>query len=136
MGLSSGPMNSPPDSAPMSTTKAQGRSRVSNGATVFLDEVDGRSVLARRYRDVVNQLVAHMGNDPSAAQAIIIKRASSIVVWCERAEAAMANGEDLDIAEFTTATNALRRLLTDLGLERRAKDITTLGQILGEAHRG
>lgn len=36
----------------------------------------------------------------------------------------MARGEDLDIAAFTTATNALRRLLADLGLERRAKDLT------------
>ena len=36
----------------------------------------------------------------------------------------MANGKDIDIAEFTTATNALRRLLADLGLERRQRDLT------------
>jgi hypothetical protein len=38
----------------------------------------------------------------------------------------MAKGEDLNIQEFTTAANALRRLLADLGLERRARDITEL----------
>ena len=36
----------------------------------------------------------------------------------------MARGEELDIGEFTTATNTLRRPLNDLGLERRMRDIT------------
>ena len=34
----------------------------------------------------------------------------------------MENGRGF--ASFTTAANSLRRLLADLGLERRAKDIT------------
>jgi len=33
-------------------------------------------------------------------------------------------GEALNVTEFITATNALRRLLNDLGRERRMKDIT------------
>jgi hypothetical protein len=45
-------------------------------------------------------------------------------VWCEDAEAAYAATGQMDIAQFTTATNALRRLLSDIGLERRARDVT------------
>lgn len=78
----------------------------------------------RRYRDIFDQLVSDLGGDPSEAQIIIARRAATLAVWCEGCEGAMARGDDLDIAAFTTATNALRRLLADLGLERRARDVT------------
>jgi hypothetical protein len=106
-----------PDSA-VAKMKPRARSRVSNGSATFLDEVDGRSILARRYRDILRQLVSDIGGDPSEAQALIAKRSATIAVWCELAEARLAKGEDFDIFAFTTATNALRRLLSDLGFER------------------
>jgi hypothetical protein len=40
------------------------------------------------------------------------------------AEADAAGGKALSIGEYATATDTLHRLLTTLGLERRAKDIT------------
>ena len=105
--------------------KSQGRSRITNGSAVFLDgEVDGRSVLARRYRDILGDLVAHLGGNPSAAETLIARRAATLAVWCEQAEAEMAAGKDLDVQAYTTSANALRRLLADIGLERRARDIT------------
>jgi hypothetical protein len=114
----------PADSGIIDAAKPQARSRVSNGSAMFLDSVDGRSVLARRYRDVLAALVSDMGGDPSEAQSLIARRSATLAVWCELAEAGMAKGDNLDIAEFTTATNALRRLLADIGLERRARDLT------------
>ena len=84
----------------------------------------GRSVLARRYRDILAQLVSDLGGDPSEAQSIIARRATTLAVWCEQTEAKAAAGEALNVTEFTAATNALRRLLNDLGLERRMRDIT------------
>jgi hypothetical protein len=98
------------------------RSRVSNG-TQLLAGIDGRSAVARRYRDVLNELISDMGGDPSGAQSAIARRASALCVVCEQAEAELVAGGVLDLAEFTTAANSLRRLLSDLGLERRAKDI-------------
>jgi hypothetical protein len=111
-------------SANNDSRKAKGRSRLTNGSAVFLDGVDGRRTLARRYRDILAQLVSDLGGDPSEAQAIIARRAATLAVWCEQCETDMASGKPIDIGEFTTATNALRRLLSDLGLERRARDIT------------
>ena len=103
----------------------QGRSRVSNGSTFFaLAGADHRSSLARRYRDIVKALTNDLGGDLTEAQMLIAKRAATLGCWCELNEAKMAAGTDLNIVEFTTATNALRRLLADLGLERRARDIT------------
>jgi hypothetical protein len=103
--------------------KPQGRSRIGNGKDI-LPGVDGRSLVMRRYKDILAQLIADMGGDPSEAQNIIARRASTLAVWCEQAEADMANGAEIDIGEFTTATNALRRLLADIGLERMARNIT------------
>ena len=111
-------------SAAVAEPKGTHRSRVSNGTTTFLDGVDGRSVLARRYRDILSELISDLGGDPSAAQSAIARRAATLCVWCETAEANMAAGGDIDIGEFGTAANALRRLLVDLGLERRARDVT------------
>jgi hypothetical protein len=107
------------------------RSRVSNGSATFLEEVDGRSVLARRYRDILRQLVADLGGEPSEAQSVLAKRAATIATWCELAEARMARGEPLNIVEFTTAANALRRLLADLfpGLERRMRDVSVMAPL-------
>lgn len=99
------------------------RSRVSNGSAV-LDNVDGRSARVRRYRDLMSELTSDMGGDPSGAQTAIIRRACTLIVTCEQAEAEMLAGGILDLGEFTTAANSLRRLLSDLGLERRAKDIS------------
>jgi hypothetical protein len=101
-----------------------------------LPDVDGRSAKARRYRDVMNQLTSDLGGDPSGGQSAIIRRASTLIVVCEQAEAEMLAGGILDLAEFTTAANSLRRLLSDLGLERRAKDITpSLSQYLTSESR-
>jgi hypothetical protein len=89
-----------------------------------LEGVDGRTALARRYRDILEQLIADIGGDPSEAQSLILRRAATLAVWCEQSEAGLAQGKPLDIAEFTTAVNALRRLLADTGLERRSRDVT------------
>jgi hypothetical protein len=75
-----------------------------------------------------------LGGDPSEAQSIIARRATTLAVWCEQTEAKAAAGEALNVTEFTTATNALRRLLNDLGLERRMRDITpTIDSYLARA---
>jgi hypothetical protein len=123
-------------SAAPARAKPEARSRVSNGKAVFLDSVDGRSALARRYRDILAQLVSDIGGDPSEAESIICRRAATLAVWCEQSESAMAGGTPLNIGEFTTAVNTLHRLVCTLGLERRARDIMpTLQGYLGRMER-
>jgi len=99
------------------------RSRVGNGKSLMAG-ADLRSADYREYRDIVADLVSHLGGDPSATQSAIIEEAAGLVFWCRRARLALVNGAEFDIGPYATATNALRRLLTDLGLQRVAKDIT------------
>ena len=113
-------------SATITVPKPTARSRLTNGRELFLGEVDGRSREARRYRDVYAGLVAHLGGDDVVTEPRrhLAKRASALVVWAEMEEARLATGEVLDVQTYTTAVNALRRLLCDLGLERVARDVT------------
>ena len=78
----------------------------------------------RRFKELCADLAHHLCDDATAPQLAIIRRAAALAVWCEQAEAGQARGDDLDIAAYSTASNTLRRLLTDLGLERRATDVT------------
>ncbi len=116
----------PSDSTAVATPSPTTRSRLTNGNDLFLGEVDGRSREARRYRDVYSGLVAHLGGADIVTEPRrhLAKRASALVVWCEVEEAKLATSADLDIATYTTAINALRRLLGDLGLERVARDVS------------
>ena len=104
--------------------KPQGRTRVGNGKQLFIDQVDQRSVIARRFKEVLAQVICDIGGSPSEAEMQIARRGAALAVWCESVEAKLAAGEELNIAEFTTASNALRRLFETLGIERRATDIT------------
>ncbi|MBF0678554.1 MAG: hypothetical protein IR164_06420 [Devosia sp.] len=105
-------------------TKLSHRSAVANGTRLFVEGLDGRSALARRYRDLLATFAADMGGDPSEAQKQLIRRAASLSVWCEAVEVKLANGEDVEISQLTTATNSLRRILQDIGFERATKDVT------------
>ena len=103
--------------------KPAARSRVGNGK-VLLSGIDPHTLAYREYRDAVADLVEHLGSDPTAVQRAIIEEAAGLIVWCRNARLALLKGEDFDVGKYTTATNTLRRLLADIGQERRFKDIT------------
>lgn len=113
------PDNSPPIARPLPNAAT----RMGTGGTA-LAGVDMRTHGGRRYKELCADLVHHLGGEATAPQLAIIRRAAALAAWCEAQEAEQAQGGDLDIAAFTTATNSLRRLLVDLGLERRLKDVT------------
>ena len=58
---------------------SKGKSAISNGTRLFIDGLDGRSALARRYRDLVAEFVSDLGGADviSAAQRAIVRRAAS-----------------------------------------------------------
>ena len=72
--------------------KASARSRVSNGADI-LPDVDGRSAVARRYRDIAVQIIADMGGASQCAEARLqlIRRFAAAAVLAEQMEARLAN---------------------------------------------
>ena len=91
---------------------------------VALTGVDGRSLMARRFREIVNGVEADLGGDLTEAQKHLLARAATLAVWAEARETELATGGHFDAVQHATVSNAMRRLLTDLGVERRARDIT------------
>jgi hypothetical protein len=113
------------DSTAIATLPRTSRSRVGNGSSLWLEKVDGRSAEYRRFKDAFGDLILHLGGDQATEpQKYLARRAAALVVWCEKAETALARGEDMNIVTYSTATNSLRRLLADLGLQRHARDVS------------
>jgi hypothetical protein len=122
-------------------TREYGRSRVTNaaarGSMKWLDNVDKRGPVARRFKDLVALVTNDLGgpSELSESKRQIIRRIASLSVWCESQEAVMADGNKIDIAEFGRTANSLRRLCESIGLKRTARDITpSLGSILRGEH--
>jgi hypothetical protein len=101
-------------------------SKAASGVTGWLDNVDRRGVVARRFRDLVYQVTTDLGGPDqlSENQRQIIRRIASMSVWCESEEAKMADGIETDIDQFLRTSNSLRRLCESIGLKRVARDVT------------
>jgi hypothetical protein len=117
-----------PDSPAVVDRKRHGRSRVTNG-NELLPGIDGRSLYARRARDLVGLFVADLGGIDAASEAekAIVRRASILCVELENlevqfAKAGAAEPAALDLYQRTS--NSLGRLLDRLGLKRRPRDVT------------
>lgn len=85
----------------------------------MLPGIDGRSLGARRYREVVYRLCTEISGGKrrvTSTEEYLARRAAFLIIWCEEAEAKKANGEAVDVGEFADVTNVLRRTLVDAGL--------------------
>lgn len=117
----------PQDSSPVATPKTH-RSRVSNGRTL-LAGVDGRSLWARRFRDLLTLHIADLGGEDAITEAerAILRRAAALMTELERLEAQFANAEGADADSldlYSRTAGNLRRLLESVGLQRRPKNVT------------
>ena len=110
---------------------------MSNGRRPFVVG-DARSPWARRHRDLLELHVADLGGADglSEAQLSLIRRISTLECELERLDGQLSLGQEINLAEYTTTANALRRLIETVGLRRVARDITpSLADIAEELHR-
>jgi hypothetical protein len=115
----------PTDSRPVQRQKLQGRSRISNGHDL-LPDVDGRSVMARRYRDITSAILVDQGGEAECSESRmqLIRRFAAAAVLAEQLEARLVNGEQIDMQEHATLSSTLVRLAQRIGINRVAKDVT------------
>jgi hypothetical protein len=114
--------------------RGKGRSRVTNGSKL-LPLADGRSVTARRFRDLYEEIGNDLGrlDKLSEGQKQLIKRAAMLSAECERMEAASVRGEPFSIDGYGMIVDRLGRLFQRIDLERRSRDITPTLQSYLEA---
>jgi len=106
----------------MTKPKRQFATRVGTGTGSFLDGVDHRSAYARRFKELMASMVDDMGGDGAVgeAQKQLIRRAATLSLQAEILEAKAATGEGFDPDAFTKLTNTLNRVLSSLGLKKKA----------------
>lgn len=102
------------------------RTRLSNGKQLFLESsVDGRSLIARRFRDLQSDIISDLGgaSEISEAEMALVRRAVTLIVYCEMFESRMAETGKLDSESYLPCVNALAKLLNALGLKRRPRQV-------------
>jgi hypothetical protein len=116
--------------------KPRGKARVSNDAAI-LPDVDGRTVLGRRYRDLVEALVVDQGGPDrlSEAKLQLCRRFSAAAVLAEQMEAGLVRGEPINLSEHATLCSSLVRLAARIGINRVPRNVTpTLEHYLAQKH--
>lgn len=101
----------------LATPDKYNRSAQGNGSN-WLRGLDKRSAGFRRLRDLMRGFLADLGN-VSERQIQIARRAATLAMLCEELDRKAAEGQQIDMNLYSTASNTLRRLLIDLGLEQR-----------------
>jgi hypothetical protein len=111
--------------------KKHGRARISNGRDV-LPDIDGRSVIARRYRDITRAILVDQGGveQCSESRQQLIRRFAAAAVIAEQMEGKLARGEEIDIQQHALLCSSLVRLAQRIGINRIPHDVMTLRERL------
>ena len=102
-----------------------GRSRVTNGKSLFLDGAV-RSRASRRFRDLLSAIVSDLGGSDhlSTGQTQLARRCALLSVQAEEMEQAAVRGDPYDVDLYGKITDRLGRAFQRLGLRRETKDVT------------
>ncbi|MFZ0602436.1 MAG: hypothetical protein WAN05_13975 [Roseiarcus sp.] len=121
------------DSIPSPSRPLTVRSAVTNDP-LMLRGVDGRSVVARRYRDVAIALADDLGGQDKLSEPskILVRQAAALTVQVEGLQSKIVAGEDINLEQLTRLSNVLGRTLQRLGIKKpAAAKGPTLAQVLG-----
>ena len=100
-----------PHSRPIQNRKPHGRSRLTNKKDL-LPGVDGRTVVYRRFRDIASQVALDQGgvDQLSEARLQLVRRFAAAAVLAEQLEAALANGQEINVERHALLCSTLTRL--------------------------
>jgi hypothetical protein len=114
----------PSDCAAIAKRSPTHRSRLTNGKDL-LPDIDGRSAAARRFKDIIGQIITDQGGIDACAESRLqlVRRFAAAAVLAERLESRIANGEDIDIAQHAVLCSTLVRIGARIGINRRLRNI-------------
>jgi hypothetical protein len=97
------------------------RSAVTNDP-LLLRGVDGRSMVARRYRDLAIALADDLGGQDKLSEPskILVRQAAALTVQVEGLQSKIVSGVEVDLEQLTRLSNVLGRTLQRLGLKKAA----------------
>jgi hypothetical protein len=114
--------------APVEGRLRKHRSALTNGNRLFVLEgnADGRSATYRRFKDVLEQILADLGGSDilSEGQRQLCRRAATLSIMAESMESDAVGNKPFDVDLYGQLTDRLGRCLQRLGLERKPRDVT------------
>jgi hypothetical protein len=128
------PKKKPAESKRLDLPQRAFRTAIGNGSAV-LDGVDGRTLVARRFREIGAAIAIDLGGESelTEAQKQLVRSVAGLVALRERLDVQAAKGEPIDSGEYCRISNSLRRCLATIGLHRVPKNV---GPTLSEVLRG
>jgi hypothetical protein len=73
--------------------------------------VDGRTIAARRFRDLTNSYSAELGGELSEAERSLVRQAVALQLQAELMQAAIVRGEPVDADQLIRVSSTSKRLL-------------------------
>jgi hypothetical protein len=103
-----------------------------------LADLDRRTAAYQGVAKGIQAIEADLGGTAhlSHAERSLIQRCAVLAAMLADQEANYLSGKPIDPTNYATLVNALRRTFEAVGLKRASRDVTSLGSILREAHRG
>jgi hypothetical protein len=97
----------------------------------FIDRLSKRYSLTRVVQERRAALEAHCGGGAlSYVQISLIKRTIWLELLTESYEQKVASGQEVDVGALTQLNNTLKGLYKDLGIERTARPLQTLRDVM------
>lgn len=127
-----------PPRRPLVLSKTKARSAITNGRDI-LPFVDGRSIIARRYRDILAQVTIDQGGSDSLSEVRLqlCRRFAAACVLAEDMEGRLARGQTISLQDHATLCSTLVRIARRIGVDRIARDVTpSLTEYLRRKSRG
>jgi hypothetical protein len=106
------------------TACATTRSSISNG-TRLLQNVDGRSASARRFRDLVQAYEAEVGGTLSELERGLVRQAAILSLKTEQMQESIVRGENVDSDTLIRLSGEARRILTSLRKRHNGRDTSS-----------
>jgi hypothetical protein len=115
------------ESSEMRAKRRRKDGRRSHGkAKLTLGQIDKRTAAGQHALTLVRAFEADLGGTDNLSVAVrqLVQRAAVLGTLIESIEVRWLAGEQIELLDLLAATNTQRRLLSDLGLERRARDVS------------
>jgi len=95
-----------------------------------IGRVDGRTRPALRFREMAEGMASDRGGRDmlTRGEEALIRRAAGLEVLADQIEEKLVNGLDIDIGDYANVVGRQTRVLLALGLDRKARDVTLLGE--------
>jgi hypothetical protein len=90
------------------------RPRRTRTGRVPLPRVDGRTIAARRFRDLAESYSAEIGGELTEADRSLIQQAAAVQIQCEELQRELVEGRDIDPDMLIRLSSEHRRLLAGL----------------------